>query len=106
MNDVIKFVILKAEQFLEHSGTPVTPFKAGHSKIKLKRLIAQYEVFWKHKTRKNFKAKSKNFLESLPRLFDISHEIAFSVIQHDRGRTRKMILDDMQFISKDRVRRS
>ena len=96
MNDVIKFIILKAGQFWEHSGIPVTLIRKGHSKAKLKKLIVQYESLWKHKTRKNFPAKSKNFLESLPWLFDIAHKNAFSIIQHDRCKTRKMILEDMQ----------
>ena len=54
--NIIKFVILKAEQFWEHSSAPVMPIRTGHSKAKLKKLIIQYESLWKCKTGKNFPA--------------------------------------------------
>lgn len=101
-DDVIKFVILKAEQFWEHSGIPVTPIRAGHSKKKLKKLISQYENLVKHKTEKNFPAMSESFLESLLLLFDISAANAISIIEQDRCRTKKMILEDVQFLEDQR----
>ena len=53
---------------------------------------------FQNKTEKNFPAKNKKFLKYISRLFDIAHEDTFSIIQHDRSRTRKMILEDMQFL--------
>ncbi|GBM55811.1 hypothetical protein AVEN_75036-1 [Araneus ventricosus] len=93
-DDFIKFVTLKVEQFWEHSGTPVTPIRTRHFKAKLKKLIVQCENLRKHLTRKNFPAESEGFLESLLLLFDIAHDGATSIIEHDRCRTRNMILKD------------
>lgn len=101
-DDVIKCVILKAEEFWELSGIPTMPIRAGHSKGKLSKLIVQYEHLRKHKTRKNFPVESENFLKSLFLLFDIAHDNAIAIIEHDTCRTRKMILEDLQFLEDQR----
>ncbi|GBN84624.1 hypothetical protein AVEN_65855-1, partial [Araneus ventricosus] len=99
---VIKVLILKAEQFWEHSGIPVTPIIVGHSKAKPKKLIVQYENLPKHKTRKNFLAEIESFLESLLLLFDLGHDNAISIIENDRCRIRNLILEDVKFLEDQR----
>ncbi|GBM58880.1 hypothetical protein AVEN_106046-1 [Araneus ventricosus] len=99
--DVIKFAILKVEQFWEHSGIPVTSIRGGQSQKIIKKLIVQYEKLRKHKTRKNFPAESESFLEYLL-LFDIANDNAISTIEHDRCRTRKLFLEDVQSLEVSR----
>ena len=95
--DVIKLVILKIEEFWKHSGIAVTPIQAGNSRAKHNKFILQYENLRKHKIRKNFPAENANFLKYLFQLFDIAHDDAIYILQQDRCRTRKMIMEDVQF---------
>ncbi|GBM85475.1 hypothetical protein AVEN_114589-1, partial [Araneus ventricosus] len=101
-DDVIKFVTLKVKQFWKHSGIPVKPMIARHSKAKTQEINCAIQNLPKHETSKNFPAEIERLLESLLLIFDIAHDNAISITENDRCRTRKTILEDVQFLEDQR----
>ncbi|GBM58072.1 hypothetical protein AVEN_77242-1 [Araneus ventricosus] len=75
---------------------------ARHSKAKTQEINCAIQNLPKHETRKNFPAEIERLLESLLLIFDIAHDNAISIIENDRCRTRKMILEDVQFLEDQR----
>ena len=90
---------MKIKELWEHSGVAVTPIQARNSKAKLNKLILHMKIFKNIKLGKIFLLR---VLKYLFQLFDIAHDDAIYILQQDRCRTRKMIMEDVQFLEDQR----